>query len=93
MENLLIIEYYILRSHLRYLCGLAKLYRIHINDLVCFTARVLDTSDTSVTRATQVQHECNRSNINATRVTQVRHECNTSAIQKKFDFVNERLVF
>ena len=34
-----------------------------------------DTSETSATRATRMQHECDTSNTSATRV---RHECDTS---------------
>ena len=34
-----------------------------------------DTSDTSATRATQMQHECDTTDTNRTRV---RHECDTS---------------
>ena len=48
---------------------------IRKRDLVSFTTRVPDTSDTSTTRATQMQHECDTSNTSA---TQVRHECYTN---------------
>ena len=37
------------------------------------------TSDTSTTRATRVQHECDTSDTNETQATQVRHKCDTSA--------------
>ena len=58
-------------------------------DLVCFTTRVPDTSDTSVTRVRHERHECNTS---ATWTTRARHQCftnDTSATQmKNFDFDN-----
>ena len=49
-------------------------------DLVYFTTRVLDTSDTNATRTTRVLHEWDSSDTNAKR----RHECytnHTSAIR------------
>ena len=49
------------------------------NMLVHFTTRVPDTSVTSATRATRVQHEWDISNLSATRVLHKRHECNMSA--------------
>ena len=53
---------------------------------------MLHTSDTSATRATRMQHECDTSDTSATRVTRVRHECytnDTSAIRvKNVDFDN-----
>ena len=52
-----------------------------------------DTSDTSATQATRMQHECETSDTIATRVRherQLRHKCytnNTSATRvKNFDF-------
>ena len=49
-----------------------------------------DTSDTSATRATRMQHECDSSN---TSMTLVRHECyknDTSTTRvKNFDFAND----
>ena len=38
-----------------------------------------DKSDTSATRATQVQHQCDTSNTSPTRVRHEWHECDTSA--------------
>ena len=59
------------------------------NNLVYFTTLVSGTSDTSATRTTRAQHECNNS---ATRTTRVRHECytnDTSATRvKHFGFHN-----
>ena len=62
-----------------------------MNDLVYFTAQVPDTSDTSVTWATGMQHECNtnksltqvryelhKCSMSATRTTQAGHECYTN---------------
>ena len=52
-----------------------------------------DTSDTSATGATQMQHECNTNGTSATRVRHERHECDTSATRttrvKNFDFDND----
>ena len=49
-----------------------------------------DTSDTSATRATGIQHECNISNTSATQTTRVRHKCCTNDTSVKrvkiFDF-------
>ena len=46
-----------------------------------------DTSDTSATRVTRMQHECD---TNDTSETQAQHECGTSAIWvKNFDFEND----
>ena len=59
-------------------------------DLVQFTTRMPDTSDTSATRVTRNQHECDTNNTSA---TQVRNECytnDTSATRvKNFDFDND----
>ena len=52
------------------------------DDLVYFTTRVSDTSDTS---ATSVRYERRQCDANATRATQVhykRHKCNKSATHK-----------
>ena len=49
------------------------------NMLVHFTTRVPDTSDTSATRATRVQHKWDMSNMSATRVLHERHKYNMSA--------------
>ena len=49
----------------------------HFIDLIYFTTRVPDTSDTTDTSVTQtigVRHEGEKSDISATRTTQVRHE-------------------
>ena len=81
-------------------CDFAK--REYLQDLVCFTTRVPDTSNTSVTRvqfeehkfytsakrATQAQHKRDTSE---TRTTQLRHECNMGVHKKSFDFVNGKL--
>ena len=47
-----------------------------VDDLVYFTTRVPDTSDTSPTWTTRVRQECNTSEMQATWVG---HKCNTSA--------------
>ena len=50
-------------------------------DLVYFTTRVPDTSDTIATRTTQVRHDCDMNNTSATRVTRatrVWHKCDTN---------------
>ena len=51
-----------------------------------------DTSDTSATRATQMQRECDSSNTSATRAGHERHECYTNdtgtARVRNFDFDN-----
>ena len=61
-----------------------------INDLIYFTTRVPDTSDTSATRATGIRHECNTSDTSAARV---RRECYTNDASatrvKNFDFDND----
>ena len=66
------------------------LFLIQCDDLVYFTTRVPDTSDTSATRATRVRHKCDSS---ATRTTRVRRECysnDTSAKRMRyFDFDKE----
>ena len=65
-------------------------------DLVYFTIRVLNTSDTSSTWATQVQREYNKSDTSETRPTRVLHDCfanNTSETRvKNFDFYIETRV-
>ena len=50
-----------------------------------------DTSDTSATQATRMQHECNTSDTSETWATRMRQKCNTSATWvrhewKNFDF-------
>ena len=50
-------------------------------DLVYFTTRVSDTSDTSATRTTRVRHEYDTNDTSATRVRHEQHECDTSATQ------------
>ena len=64
-------------------------------DLVYFTTRVLDTSDTNATRTTRVLHEWDSSDTNATRVLHKPHECytnDTSATRVKiFDFDNDKV--
>ena len=45
-------------------------YSKEVNDLVYFTTRVSDTSDTSATRMIRVQHEYNTNNTSAIRVSQ-----------------------
>ena len=74
-----------------------------IKDLVYFTTRAPDKSDTSATRTTGVQHECNTSatgviwlqhkyDVSAAQTTRMRHECYTNNASvtwvKKFDFDN-----
>ena len=49
-----------------------------MNDLVYFTTQVPDTSDTSVTWATGMQHECN-TNKSLTQVRYELHKCSMSA--------------
>ena len=52
-----------------------------------------DTSNTSVTRATRMQNECDTSNTSETRATRVRRKCYTNdtsvARVKEFDFDND----
>ena len=55
-----------------------KLSNVKTNNLVLFTARVPDTSNTSATRAIRMQHECYTNDTGATRVLHQRHECDTS---------------
>ena len=65
---------------------------IHHVDLVYFTTWVPDTSYTSVTQTTWVQHESDTANASAKQMTRMRHECytnNTNATRvKKFDLDN-----
>ena len=64
-----------------------------LKDLLYFTTRVLDTSDTSATRAIGVRHEWDKSDTSATRVRHMRHDCytnDTSVTQvKNFDSDND----
>ena len=53
-------------------------YRFKFFDLVCFITRVPDTSDTSATQTTRVQHKKYEANTSETRVTQVQHKCYTN---------------
>ena len=55
-----------------------------------------DTSDTSASRETRMQHECNTSDTSVTSATRVQYECytnDTSATRttrvKNFDFEND----
>ena len=69
-----------------------------------FTARLPDTSNTSATLVTKVQHQCNMNNASetwTTRVQQESHECNTSAARttwlqhewKTFILITTKVVF
>ena len=46
-----------------------------MDDLVYFTTQVLDTSNTSMTKALRMQQDCDKSNKSK---TQAKTECNTS---------------
>ena len=48
-------------------------------DLVYFTTRVPETSNTSTTQVTRVKHECNTNNTSVAQVRHEGHKCNTSA--------------
>ena len=52
-----------------------------------------NTSDTSATRATEMQHQCDASDTSATRARHERHKCDTSATRTtrvgNFDFDND----
>ena len=61
-----------------------------ISDLVYFTTRVPDTSDTSATRTARVQHERHECDTSATRARRVRHECYRATRVKILDFDNSK---
>ena len=71
---------------------LLKLTPVFLNDLVYFTTRLPETSDTS---ATQVQHERHECDMSATWMTRVRHEWHTNDTSatgvKNFDFHNNTI--
>ena len=52
-----------------------------------------NTSDTSATRTTEMQHQCDASDTSATRARHERHKCDTSATRTtrvgNFDFDND----
>ena len=62
---------------------------MEIQDLVSFTTRVPDTSDTSATRATRIRHEFYTTDMTATRVRHEQHECDTS--EKILIFITARV--
>ena len=45
-----------------------------------------DTSDTSATRATRMQHECDTNNASVTRVRYDQHECDTSVTRVRHEW-------
>ena len=62
------------------LCCFSLLHQRYWQDLVYFTTRVPDRSDTSATRTTRVRHERQECNMSETGATRVQHECDKSAI-------------